>query len=75
MRSMNRWTVLEVAERLGVEREHARGLIHLLVGLDLAKDRGARPVEGGRGRGEKVYSFVDDYEKLLTARLKRARLT
>lgn len=68
-----RLTVSEIADRLDVEKEDARGFIHFLIARGLADCMGDRkPV--GRGKPEKVYSFVTGFEKLLVANLKRAGL-
>ena len=74
--SMNpRYTVNDVAEKLDVEREVARGLVRFLVDKHLASLRGERKPESGRGKAENVYSFADDFEKRLGMMLKRASLT
>jgi predicted ArsR family transcriptional regulator len=70
-----RYTVNEVAEKLDVEREVARGLVRFLVDKHLASLRGERKPESGRGKAENVYSFADDFEKRLGMLLKRAALT
>lgn len=68
-----RYTIVDIAEKLGVEKENARGLVRYLVAEQLAQEMGVRKGEAG-GRGENVYSFVDGFEKTLAARLRRARL-
>ena len=74
--SMNpRYTVNEVAEKLDVEREVARGLVRFLVDKHLAELRGERKPESGRGKAENVYAFTYDFEKRLGMLLKRASLT
>lgn len=70
-----RFTVNEVADKLAVDKELARGLVRLLVGMRLAELRGERRPESGRGRAEAVYVFTDGYEKALAAKLKRAELS
>lgn len=72
---MARYTVAEIADKLGVERETARGFVKFLVELKLVDFKGERPSESGRGKAQHVYEFADGYEKVLTARLKRAELT
>lgn len=71
-----RFTIDEVAIKLGVSLETARGLVRYLVESgDLAQNRGVRLPESGRGRGAIVYSFVDGFEKQLATQLRRAKLT
>jgi len=70
-----RFTVTEVAEKLDVDREVARGLIRFLVERDLSSLQGERKPESGRGKAENVYAFADDFEKRLATILKRAELT
>ena len=67
-----RFSVNDVAERLDVEREAARGLVKLLVELDLAKQVGERRPESGRGKSEGVYNFVEGFEDSLAKTLKVA---
>lgn len=68
-----RHTIAEIAEKLGVERESARGLVKFLVAENLVQDMGVRRSESG-GRGENLYAFVDGFETTLAARLRKARL-
>lgn len=69
-----RLTTAEVAGRLGVDREVARGLIHFLVELGLAEFKGERPPETGRGKAQHVFEFVEGFEKQLADTLKKAKL-
>lgn len=55
------YTIAEVAERLGVEVEAARGAVKFLVSAGIAQDRGKRRPEGGRGASASVYSFTEGY--------------
>lgn len=68
-----RFSVADVADRLNVGREEARGLVRFLVAAGLAEFKGERRSEG-RGKAEHVYAFVDDFERLLASKLKRAKL-
>lgn len=72
---MPRYTIFEVAKRLNVEREDARGLVRFLVSIGLAQLMGERRPEGGRGSAEKVYVFADNFEQTLCTTLTQARLT
>jgi predicted ArsR family transcriptional regulator len=69
------FTVAEVADKLKVERETARGLIRFLNEIGLAKCRGERAPANGRGAAQKTYQFEDGYEKALVSLLNRAKLT
>lgn len=66
-----RYTIAEIAEKLGVDKEHARGLVKYLVAVKLVSEMGVRRAESGRG--ENLYSFVDEFEKVLVAYLRRAK--
>lgn len=69
------YTVGQIAQRLGVEAEIARGLVKYLLASGLALPKGERrPIEG-RGRAEQVYGFVQGFEALLADGLTSARLT
>lgn len=72
---MNRYTVAEVAERLGVDREVARGLVRFLSDADvgLAEFRGERRPDG-RGKAEHVYEFSEGFEARLAEFLTAAKL-
>lgn len=68
-----RYTIAELAEKLGTEKECARGLVRYLLAEDLAHEMGVRHSAGG-GRGENLYSFADGFENVLAMRLRRAKL-
>ena len=70
-----RFTVSDLAEKFNVDKEDVRGLVRFCVALGLATQRGKRKPVSGRGRPEAIYSFVDGYEGMLAAKLKRAKLT
>jgi hypothetical protein len=70
-----RHTVADVAEKLRVDKELARGLVKLLVHLELATPRGERRPESGRGRAEDVFEFEEGYEKELLRFLVEAELS
>lgn len=70
---MPRYTIPEIAEKLGVDKEIARGLVKFLVEIDLAQLKGERPQE--RGKPFQVYSFSDGFEKAMHAFVKRGKLT
>ena len=70
-----RYTIAEVAEKLELEREVARGLVKLLLHLELATDMGTRPHESGRGRAEAVYHFNQDFEQHVAEFLRRGELS
>lgn len=75
---MNRYTITEVAEKLGVDREVARGLVRFLTdaNVGLAEMKGDRaPAPGKSGRAEKVYEFVEGFERSLAELLTQAELT
>ena len=67
-----RYTVAEIAERLGVDRESARGFVRFALDASLVTDRGVRTPERGRTGTEKVYSFASEFEKELVQRVRRA---
>jgi hypothetical protein len=69
-----RLSTAEIAERLQIEVDVARGLVKLLVGWGLVRPVGERPSRTGRGRAEGVFMFVEGYEEDLALRLKVARL-
>lgn len=71
---MARHTVADVAEKLGVEIDIARGLVKFLVEAGLAERVGQRQPESGRGAPADVFSFVEGYERALAQTLKRAEL-
>lgn len=68
------FTVAEVADKLKVERETARGLVRILTEVGLAKCRGERAPANGRGAAQKAYQFEEGYEKAFVALLNRAKL-
>jgi predicted ArsR family transcriptional regulator len=70
-----RFTVAEIAERLKVDREIARGLVRFLSEIEIALIKGERKPENGRGRSETVYAFEEDFENTLVDVLKEAKLT
>jgi hypothetical protein len=70
-----RWTVREIATRLGVDAGNARGLVKCMVDLDLAEHVGERRNENSRGASEMVFCFRDDYEETFASYLKVACLT
>lgn len=72
MSDHDRYTVGEVAEKLDISKDAARGLIKFLVEIGVARLRGERP--SARGRGEYVYSLSDGIDTLVAARLRRAHL-
>lgn len=69
-----RYTIADAAERWNVDKESARGMVRFLVEVGLAEEMGERRPENGRGRAEKVYQFMLDYEGLLADRLLAADL-
>lgn len=69
-----RLSIVDVAERLKVEPEIARGFVKLLVGYGLAKPVGERPSRTGRGRSEAVFLFEEGYEQGLAHELLKAGL-
>lgn len=70
-----RFTVAEIAERLQVDREIARGLVRFLSEINLALVKGERKPDNGRGKAETVYAFEEDYANTLVDVLKEAKLT
>lgn len=69
-----RLSVVEIADKLGVDREVARGLVRYLVEVGLAQFRGERRAQGSRGKAEHVFSFTVGYEAELVEKLKGAGL-
>lgn len=70
-----RLTIADVAQRLDVDKEIARGLVKFIVDANLARSMGERRPESGRGRAEAVYLFEEDFEKRLAVILKRGKLS
>lgn len=70
-----RFTVAEVAQRLGVGREMARGLVAFIVAVGGAECMGERKHATSRGGLEKVYQFADGFENEIATRLRDANLT
>lgn len=66
-----RYTIAEIAEKLGVAKEHARGLVKYLVADKLVSEMGVRRADSGRG--ENLYAFADQFEKVLAIRFRRAK--
>lgn len=64
----NRYSISDVAEKLSVEKETARGLVKFLEAKGLAEYKGDRKPENRRGALESVYSFSEDFE-MATAQL------
>lgn len=64
---MNTYTVQELADKLGIDRDLAYGLVRYLVHAKLAKFRGERPNPSGKGKGAHVYEIVDGAGKRLAA--------
>jgi len=69
-----RFTVADVAEKLGVDVDVARGFVKFLVEVHLAKRVGSRQPPTGRGAPADVFVFGEGYEKSLVQLLKRASL-
>lgn len=72
---MARFTVAEVAEKLGIEREVTRGLVKFMVEAKIVEFKGERAPENGRGKPQHVYEFSDGFDRALASMLKRANLT
>lgn len=72
-RAMKRHTIAEVAERLSVPSETARGLVMLLVEKKIIEPVGVKPIT--RGRSANVYEFPDGYEQHVAQVLLEAQLT
>jgi predicted ArsR family transcriptional regulator len=72
---MARHTIADVAEKLSVSVDVARGLVRFLVEVGFAERVGQRQPPMGRGAPADVYSFGEGYEKALARLLKRAALT
>lgn len=64
-----RYTIADVAMRIGVEKDLARGLVKFLEHFGEAEPMGTRPIE--RGRAETVYEFRDGFEARMMTRLER----
>lgn len=64
-----RYTIADVAIRVGVEKDLARGLVKFLEHFGEAVAMGTRPVE--RGRAETVYEFRGGFEARTKTRLER----
>jgi len=75
MMHMPRFTISEVAQKLDVEKDIARGLVKFLEAVFEAEPMGDRPSVSGRGRAEGVYEFRDGFEKRIEKRLEKAILT
>lgn len=69
-----RYTVAEVAVKLEVEKEIARGLMKFLMEVGLCEWKGDRKSDGP-GKAEHVYSFKDGYEKRLQEMLEESTLS
>lgn len=64
-----RYTIAEVADKLHVEKDLARGLVKFLEHYGDAEAMGTRPL--ARGRAETVYEFREGFEKRMMQRLRR----
>jgi len=64
-----RYTIAEIAAKLKVDREDARGFVKFLVAKDLAELRGER---SGRGAPEKLYALEEHFEETLAEMIARA---
>lgn len=73
MRRM-RYTVADIAEKLEIDIEAARGLIKFLVEIGVAALMGERRPANGMGRAQNVYQFKDDFESLVAKRLQAGKL-
>ena len=69
-----RFTIAEIAARLDVEKETARGLVKYLEAFGAAMPMGARAPVNGRGRAEVVFEFREGFEKRLAKELEKAKL-
>ncbi len=67
-----RYTVNDVADKLRVEVEVARGLTRFLLEIKLIRRVGNRKPENGRGASADVFDFPDGFEKQLMRVLIRA---
>jgi predicted ArsR family transcriptional regulator len=72
---MGRHTIADVAKKLDVSVEVARGLVRFLVEAGFATRVGQRQAAGGRGAPADVFSFTDGYEQALAQLLRRAALS
>ena len=61
-----RFTVAEVAEKLKSERMTAYAILQAFESLGLVAKVGVRKAESGKGRGENVYEFGDDFMAKVT---------
>lgn len=68
-----RYTVAEVAKRLIVDREVARGLVRFVVAVGLARECGLRYTSGVPA-GEKVYEFDGGWEEGMKKVLSSAKI-
>ena len=69
-------TVKEIAELFNIDKDTAYGFIRFCLAIDAAVDRGVRKPEGGRGRGENVYSIrsnITDTVATFTEKFKTCR--
>lgn len=64
-------TAQEIADVLEIPREAADGLLKYLLTIGLARFRGERPNQSGKGKGAHVYEMAPDLGKALAAAMTR----
>lgn len=68
---MTRYTCLEIANKLEVDKDTANHLIRVLQELGLAQYKGERPNENRRGKGQYVYEIAPGAGKIIAAAVRK----